>query len=139
MPYKLDETDIALLKSLFRDARKSFRQISREIKVSTPTVKARYQRLVNVGLIRGVYPNLDLGRLESRACQELDAARQQSNKAQSIKLGKNIIIKLGCDYCKGPVSGKPMILRFGQFERFFCCKSCRMLYKEKYRTKISTM
>ena len=64
MPLKLDEVDIALLESLIKDGRKSFRQISREIKVSSPTVKARYDPLVNVGLIKGVLPVLDLGKLE---------------------------------------------------------------------------
>jgi len=37
---KLDEIDLAIISSLMKDGRKSFRQIAREIKVSTPTVKA---------------------------------------------------------------------------------------------------
>ncbi|MEP0824151.1 MAG: AsnC family protein, partial [Nitrososphaera sp.] len=45
MPVQLDDTDVAILKSLMEDGRKSFRAISREIKVSTPTVKSRYERL----------------------------------------------------------------------------------------------
>lgn len=48
MPYQLDDIDVAIIQSLIQDGRKSFRQISREIKVSTPTVQARYERLVNV-------------------------------------------------------------------------------------------
>ncbi|MCH8860202.1 MAG: AsnC family transcriptional regulator, partial [Thaumarchaeota archaeon] len=51
MPVQLDDTDIAIIKSLMKDGRKSFRAISRELKISTPTVKARYERLVNIGLI----------------------------------------------------------------------------------------
>ncbi|HEX6067224.1 MAG TPA: AsnC family protein, partial [Nitrososphaera sp.] len=43
MPVHLDDTDVAILKSLMQDGRKSFRAISREIDVSTPTVKARYE------------------------------------------------------------------------------------------------
>jgi DNA-binding Lrp family transcriptional regulator len=60
LPVDLDNTDIAILKSLMEDGRKSFRAISRNIKVSTPTVKSRYERLVNIGLIKSVKPEIDL-------------------------------------------------------------------------------
>ncbi|MDE1863710.1 MAG: winged helix-turn-helix transcriptional regulator, partial [Thaumarchaeota archaeon] len=56
MPFRLDDTDIAVLESLIKDGRKSFRQISRETGVTTPTVKQRYEKLVNMGLIKGVMP-----------------------------------------------------------------------------------
>ena len=52
MPIELDEYDISILKSLFKDVRKSFRQVSRETGITTPTVKARFDRLVNVGFIK---------------------------------------------------------------------------------------
>jgi Lrp/AsnC family leucine-responsive transcriptional regulator len=54
MPIELDDYDISILKSLFEDDRKSFRQISRETGITTPTVKARFERLVNVDFIRRV-------------------------------------------------------------------------------------
>ena len=59
MPLQLDNNDIAIIKSLLKDGRKSFRQISRETGISTPTVKARFERLVNVGFIKGVLPVFD--------------------------------------------------------------------------------
>jgi DNA-binding Lrp family transcriptional regulator len=60
----LDNTDIAILKSLMEDGRKSFRAISREIKVGTPPpVKSRYERLVNIGLTRSVKPEIDLSKV----------------------------------------------------------------------------
>src|SRR5918911_4821903 len=65
LPVDLDNTDIAILKSLMEDGRKSFRAISREIKVSTPTVKSRYERLVNIGLIKSVKPEIDLSKVDS--------------------------------------------------------------------------
>jgi Lrp/AsnC family leucine-responsive transcriptional regulator len=52
LPVELDDYDISILKSLFRDGRKSFRQISRETGITTPTVKARFERLVNVSFIQ---------------------------------------------------------------------------------------
>jgi DNA-binding Lrp family transcriptional regulator len=36
LPVDLDDIDVAILKSLMEDDQKSFRAISREIKVSTP-------------------------------------------------------------------------------------------------------
>jgi len=41
MPIELDEYDISILKSLFKDGRKSFRQVSRETGITTPTVGKR--------------------------------------------------------------------------------------------------
>jgi DNA-binding Lrp family transcriptional regulator len=60
MPLQLDKYDVLILNSLLKDGRKSFRKISREIGITTPTVKARFTRLVNVGFIRSVSPVFDL-------------------------------------------------------------------------------
>ncbi|VVC05731.1 HTH-type transcriptional regulator Ptr1 [uncultured archaeon] len=139
MPLRLDKTDLAVLESLLEDARKSFRQVSREIKVSTPTVMKRYERLVNVGLIKAVSLNLDLGKLETKASIRLDHLRQKTLKNHNIKLDKGMLVKIACDYCKGPVHGKPSILKFANVERFFCCKSCKALYKEKYKGRIEAL
>ncbi len=139
MPIKLDDVDIAILESLVKDGRKSFNQISREIKVSTPTIKARYDRLVSAGLIKAVTLDLDFGALETKTGKRLENLKNNAVKNHGIKLGKDMAVKISCEYCKGPVDSKPSILKFGSFERFFCCTSCRSLYKEKYGTKIRTL
>lgn len=139
MPLKLDEIDIALLESLIKDGRKSFRQISREINVSTPTVKTRYERLVNVGLIKAILPDIDLGKLETKTSIMLDHIREKTIKGRPIKLDKGMLVKMSCDYCKGPVHGKPSILRLVNVERFFCCTSCKSLYREKYKGRIEAL
>ncbi|WP_268543698.1 AsnC family transcriptional regulator [Candidatus Nitrosotenuis cloacae] len=139
MPFKLDEVDVAILESLIKDGRKSFRQISREIKMSTPAVQARYERLVNIGLVKGVQPLIDLGMLEDEAGAKLGNVRSKMLKHQNVKIGKNMLVKMSCDFCEGPVPDKPTTLKFGNFERFFCCTSCRMLYKEKYRGRIESL
>lgn len=48
---------------MLRDGRKSFRQISKEIGISTPTVKNRFSRLVNMGVIKSISPVLDLDKI----------------------------------------------------------------------------
>ena len=139
MPLILDETDLSILESLLEDGRKSFRQVSREINVSTPTVMKRYERLVNVGLIKAVSLDLDLGKLETKTSVRLDHLRQKTLKSHNVKLDKGMLVKIACDYCEGPVHGKPSILKFANVERFFCCTSCKTLYKEKYGGRIRSL
>ncbi|MBS3926928.1 MAG: AsnC family transcriptional regulator [Nitrosarchaeum sp.] len=139
MPFQPDDIDIAIIESLIKDGRKSFRQISREIKVSTPTVQARYERLVNVGLIKSVSPIIDLGMLEVKTEKHFENIKTKSIKKHDVKITKDMILKMTCDLCKGPISDKPHVLKIANFERFFCCTSCRSLYKEKYKGRIETL
>lgn len=137
MPHYLDEVDTAILNSLMEDGRKSFRQIGREIKITTPTVQARYRRLVNLGFIKSITPILDLKKLDKKIKEKI---KQSDQKVTSkVKLDTNQNIKVICDYCKGPVNGKPTVLKFAQYERFFCCSSCKMLYKEKFGGRIRSL
>lgn len=133
MPLKLDNIDTALVKSLLRDGRKSFRQISREIGVSTPTVKARYERLRNIGLIEAVMPVLNLKLLEGRV------DRTKRFRVPEPSMVKDMKVKVSCNYCGKLVHDEPSVLKFGGFKRFFCCGSCRYLYKEKYKSRIKSL
>ena len=137
MPHDLDEVDIAILNSLMEDGRKSFRQIGREIKVTTPTVQARYRRLVNLGFIKSVSPVLDLSKLDKKSKKQIKQSDQKTSP--KLKLDTNHDIKVTCDYCDGPVMGKPTVLKFANLERFFCCSSCKTLYKEKYGGRIRSI
>tara|TARA_B100000315_G_C14458951_1_gene532821 strand:- start:246 stop:872 length:627 start_codon:yes stop_codon:yes gene_type:complete len=58
---------------------------------------------------------------------------------QGIVIRSDMGISLTCDYCKADISGKPITLRVGQGERYFCCKTCRGSYKEKYRSRIESL
>ena len=73
MPIYLDEIDIAIIESIIKDGRKSFRQISRETKITTPTVKARFERLVNVGFIKGVLPIFDFNLIDNKGGREFNS------------------------------------------------------------------
>ncbi len=139
MPFQPDDIDIAIIESLIKDGRKSFRQISREIKISTPTVQARYERLVNVGLIKSVSPVIDLGMLENKTEKRLENIKVKSTKRRYLKITKDRILKMTWDLCKGSISDKPHVLKIANFERFFCCTSCRTLYKEKYKGRIESL
>ena len=141
LPVQLDEIDIAVLKSLMEDGRKSFRSISREIKVSTPTVKSRYERLVNYGLIKTVRPVIDLSKVDKRTRPDLGASlRSLKQQKKHIHLHvEGLKVKLKCDFCGGPVHDKPRVLKFANFERFFCCTECRASYKKKHGARIEML
>ncbi|HKX81128.1 MAG TPA: AsnC family transcriptional regulator [Nitrososphaera sp.] len=142
MPVDLDDTDIAILKSLMDDGRKSFRAVAREIKVSAPTVKTRYERLVRMGLVKSVRPEFDLSKVDSRRKVELGDALlkqlEQQGKHFHVKVD-NLKVKMQCEYCGGPINGKPKVLEFANFQRFFCCLGCKNHYKEKHAGRIESL
>ncbi len=137
LPIKLDEYDVSILKSLFKDGRKSFRQISRETAITTPTVKARFERLVNVGFIKSVTPIVDLQKIEKNISISEMQADNQKQFQKKIKKGTKIM--LNCDFCQGSVAGNPHVLKFANYERFFCCSSCKSEYKKKYGGRIEAL
>ena len=81
MPLKLDDYDVSILNSLLKDGRKSFREISRETNITTPTVKARFNRLVNVGFIKSVSPilNFDIVEKQSAGKSEFEIKKKNNN------------------------------------------------------------
>jgi len=138
MTYSLDKLDIAIVKSLQEDGRKSFRQISRELKISTPTIKFHYQRLVNIGLIKSISPIIDANKLDYDSKLKIEECHCET-KVPNVNLSTDISVKMICDYCDGPIGIKPSIFKFANIERFFCCTSCKSLYKEKYKGRIEAI
>jgi DNA-binding Lrp family transcriptional regulator len=140
MPFSLTDSDVAILKGLLKDGRKSFRQISRETGISTPTVKARFDRLINIGFIKSVSLILDFKKVDYSDNLAIDNMLLQAtrNKREQLKnnIKKGIAIQLKCDFCRGPISGKTHVSKFAKFERFFCCTECRSSYKKKYSGRI---
>ena len=59
MSLNLDDVDRKILRELQQDGRASFRDISARTGVSTPTVSARVQAMLDVGLIKGYLTMLD--------------------------------------------------------------------------------
>ena len=161
MPLHLDNKDIEIIKSLLKDGRKSFRQISRETGITTPTVKARFERLINIGFIKGVFPVFDFGKVNNTQediIQIQNINKDNNSRKEKENFDKNghkkifkevykieekitngLAINLVCDYCHGPVLGKPRVLKFADLERFFCCNSCKTGYSEKYKGRIESI
>ncbi|HXX97957.1 MAG TPA: AsnC family transcriptional regulator [Candidatus Bathyarchaeia archaeon] len=163
MPLQLDNYDVSILRSLLKDGRKSFREISRETGITTPTVKARFNRLVNVGFLKSVSPIFDSSLVEKENFlkPELDKKQQggikdsgsiekpgeghSNNKplyqqeSSKFKIKRGLKIKLNCQFCKGTISANPYVYRFANYERFFCCTGCMSGYKKKYAGRIESI
>ena len=137
MPHELDDIDIGIVNSLKEDGRKSFRQISRELGISTPTVQARYQRLVNIGLIKSISPVIDSTNIVNEQKEQVQVSG--SHESQDLNLKSGMSVKMKCDLCEGPIGDKPHVFKFANFERFFCCNTCKTQYKEKNRGRIQSI
>lgn len=67
----------SILKSLLKDGRKSFREVSRETGFTTPTVKAKFARLVHIGFIKSVSPVLKFEMIEKEDILNPEFEREQ--------------------------------------------------------------
>jgi Lrp/AsnC family transcriptional regulator for asnA, asnC and gidA len=59
----MDKTDYLILSELLLDAQVSFLQIAQKLKISSFTVKSRYDKMVTDGVICGSIINIDLSKL----------------------------------------------------------------------------
>ena len=123
MPHELDDIDIGIVNALQQDGRKSFRQIARDLQISTPTVQARYQRLVHIGLIKSISPIIDPTNLKKKEKERL--GNQDISDAHNVNLKSGMIVQMTCDFCEGEIRTKPHVFKFANFERFFCCDTCK--------------
>ena len=145
LPVELDGFDISILKSLFKDGRKSFRQVSRETGISTPTVKARFERLVNIGFVKAVIPIIDFEKIQRiDSISDLQSEGSNNHNQQDVEKVKSYIkkglkIKMNCDFCHGSIADDPQVLKFANYERFFCCATCKSEYKRKYGGRIEAI
>lgn len=153
MPVELTRADIAVLNALLEDGRKSFRQISREIKMSTPTVKTRFSRLVNAGVIKSIIPIVDFDKVSYRVkdrnhkgihVNELDSSVMDTTRLVTndrkkyidLRRAEKVTVSLNCNYCHTPLLGKMYTFKFANIERFFCCKECKLAYQKRYAARI---
>jgi DNA-binding Lrp family transcriptional regulator len=61
---KLDEVDFKILEILQKDARKSLREIAKEVGSSTPTVSSKLNTLTELGVIKGYRTIIDPEKLD---------------------------------------------------------------------------
>lgn len=202
--HKLDKIDLAVINSLMKDGRKSFRQMSKEIGVSTPTVEARFSRMKSMGVIKSIEPILDVDIIEDQIpaliflktnlAQSVQIAEELAvipevrrvymatgennivvnvvserpegleelvrkkiapiegissvsyqiitrtvKDSQSISIEEEMFLKLKCDFCDADITKKAKRLEVDNRQRYFCCNSCLVLYKQKYKGRINAI
>ncbi len=143
MPVELDAYDVSILRALLKDGRKSFRQVSRETGITTPTVKARFDRLVNIGFIKKVIPIIDFEKVQYN--DDISDLRtegydnQENLKKTKSSIKNRLKIMMSCDLCHGSIACDPQVMKFANYERFFCCTSCKSEYKRKYGGRIEAI
>lgn len=59
LPLTLDESDIAILRELSRDARQSYREIAKRTHLSSPTVESHISKMIEAGVILKFIPILN--------------------------------------------------------------------------------
>ncbi len=60
---RIDDLDLQILRCLQRDARRSFREIAKELEVAAGTVQARIRRMQEAGIIKGYTVLVDPAKL----------------------------------------------------------------------------
>jgi Lrp/AsnC family transcriptional regulator for asnA, asnC and gidA len=205
MRTKLDKVDMDIIDSLMQDGRKSFRQIAKEIGVSTPTVEARFSRMKAMGVVKSIQPVIDIDIIENQVpalvflkanlAQSIQIADELASisevrriymttgennivakvvtdrpesleelvrkkiapieginsisyqiitrtvkDSQSVALSEEVFLKLQCDYCDNDIAKKAKVLKISDHQmRYFCCDSCMILYKQKYKGRIESI
>ncbi|MGQ0534486.1 MAG: winged helix-turn-helix transcriptional regulator [Methanobacteriota archaeon] len=113
---KLDPLDTKILLELLRDARLSFRELSRRVGSSTPTVSARVKALEEIGVIRGYHA--DVAWADGRR-KKVDVSGRQT-------------VDVACHQCKGPIH-EAVRAKIGGRAHVFCCGQCRDAFGERFR------
>jgi Lrp/AsnC family transcriptional regulator, leucine-responsive regulatory protein len=184
-----------------QNGRKSFRQIAKEIHVSTPTVESHFSRMISMGIIKNIEPIFNIDKIENQISAlvylktnpsySIDIANKLSSLSgvkgvylttgenniivkiiaeslqyieefvrekisiiegiksasyqiitrtvkddHSIHVNEGISLKIKCVYCYNEITHSAKVLKVGQYERHFCCNSCLILYKQKYKGRI---
>jgi len=59
--------------------------------------------------------------------------------SQSFAIQEEMFLKLKCDFCDADITKKAKKLEVDDQQRYFCCNSCLILYKQKYKGRIDAM
>ncbi len=108
-------------------------------------LSGRFERLVNVEFIKAVIPILDFEKVQHGSIisdlktKGYDNQDQQDPQKIRSSIKKGLKIIMSCDFCHGSIAGDTQILKFANYERFFCCISCKSEYKRKYGGRIEAI
>jgi len=93
MNKQIDDTDMAILRALSRNARASYREVANEIKAAVGTVQHRIQKLEEKGILCGFQPVINYNRLgyDVDAIVALETPRESHEELDKVlKKNKNV-------------------------------------------------
>lgn len=92
----MDKIDYLILGELLLDAQLSFLQIAKKLKISSFTVKSRYDRMVKEGIIRRTIINIDLSKIGYQGKIFLFItnlpSQPKENTIKALKTMRNILV-----------------------------------------------
>ncbi len=92
----MDKIDYLILGELLLDAQMPFLHVAQKLKISSFTVKTRYDNMVKEGIIRGAVINIDLSRIGYQGKIFLlitnSPSQPKENTIKALKKMRNIIV-----------------------------------------------
>jgi len=103
--YQLDNTDLAILNILMRDARRPFTEVAEEVFVSPGTVHVRMRKMEKLGLIKNSQLQVDLSKLGLDVTAFLGVYLQKSSLYDDVVSSLKAIPEIvDCHYTTGAYS-----------------------------------
>jgi len=88
-------------------------------------------------LIKSVSPVIDSTNVIDEQKEQMQTC--DCNESHDVNLKSGMSVTMKCDLCDGPIGDKPHVYKFANFERFFCCNTCKTQYKEKNKGRIESI
>jgi Lrp/AsnC family transcriptional regulator for asnA, asnC and gidA len=103
--YQLDNTDLAILNILMKDARRPFTEVAEEVFVSPGTVHVRMRKMEKLGLIKNSQLQVDLSKLGLDVTAFLGVYLQKSSLYDDVVSALKAIPEIvDCHYTTGAYS-----------------------------------
>lgn len=103
--YQLDNTDLAILNILMKDARRPFTEVAEEVFVSPGTVHVRMRKMEKLGLIKNSQLQVDLAKLGLDVTAFLGVYLQKSSLYDDVVAALKAIPEIvDCHYTTGAYS-----------------------------------
>ena len=90
---ELDRTDLAIIAALRANARRSNREIARELRIADSTCHDRVRRLQQEGVISGYHADVDLEAM-GRSVQAIIAVRLQPKTRKAVEEFRDMVTRL---------------------------------------------
>lgn len=130
MPVVLDTLDRALLRELQQNARRSYRELARRTRSTTPTVSKRIRRMEGLGIILGYTVRLDEARFQDDATRPGAAPGPLASGPREDAVDVDAPVSLTCHTCYKETQ-EPVYATVAGVVHPFCCTTCRAAYVEK--------